>query len=64
MPQKVNPKYVIPVAAQATQLRGCAVTALETDAPVMKVIRYPTKPLCCSGSGDTTGEFASDLPKP
>ena len=30
MPQKVNPKYVIPVAAQATQLRGCAVTALET----------------------------------
>ena len=30
MPQKVNPKYVIPVAAQATQLRGCAATALET----------------------------------
>ena len=30
MPQKVNPKYVIPVAAQATQLRGCASTALET----------------------------------
>ena len=28
MPQKVNPKYVIPVAAQATQLRGCAATAL------------------------------------
>ena len=30
MPQKVNPKYVVPVAAQATQLRGYAVTALET----------------------------------
>ena len=30
MPQKVNPKYVIPVAAQATQLRGYAATALET----------------------------------
>ena len=30
MPQKVNPKYVVPVAAQATQLRGCAATALET----------------------------------
>jgi 3-carboxy-cis,cis-muconate cycloisomerase len=30
MPQKVNPKFVIPVAAKATQLRGCAATALET----------------------------------
>ncbi|MDC3234508.1 lyase family protein [Candidatus Puniceispirillum sp.] len=30
MPQKVNPKYVVPVAAQSTQLRGCAATALET----------------------------------
>ena len=29
MPQKVNPKYVIPVAAQAAQLRGCASSALE-----------------------------------
>lgn len=30
MPQKVNPKYVVPVAAQATQLRGCAAVALES----------------------------------
>ena len=29
MPQKVNPKYVVPVAAQAAQLRGCASSALE-----------------------------------
>ena len=29
MPQKVNPKYVIPVAAQAAQWRGCASSALE-----------------------------------
>ena len=55
MPQKVNPKYVIPVAAQATQLRGCAATALETGRtshegdPVVK-----PNSVCCSGSGDTT----------
>ncbi len=29
MPQKVNPKYVVPVAAKAIQLRGYAATALE-----------------------------------
>jgi 3-carboxy-cis,cis-muconate cycloisomerase len=29
MPQKVNPKFVVPVAAQAIQLRGYAATALE-----------------------------------
>ena len=29
MPQKVNPKYVVPVAAQAAQLRCCAAPALE-----------------------------------
>ncbi|MEL0099135.1 MAG: lyase family protein, partial [Opitutae bacterium] len=29
MPQKVNPKYVVPVAAQAIQLRGYATNALE-----------------------------------
>jgi len=30
MPQKVNPKYVIPVAAQAGQLKSYATTALES----------------------------------
>lgn len=30
MPQKVNPKYVVPVIAQAALLRGYAVSALET----------------------------------
>jgi len=30
MPQKVNPKYVVPVAAHAAQLRGMAALALES----------------------------------
>lgn len=70
MPQKVNPKYVIPVAAQAAQLRGYAITALETGRtshegdPLSNQILYaaldqavPIAWRACSGFAEALGRL-------